>query len=336
MSLFTSETEYSGSPWGPLQEPILGGIDNIQGLLDRGPFGGPYTAPIDPNQTAGIGAGLAAAGGAADVAGAYGSAGQNLAPGLGQAFSYFGNSLDGSQNPWLNNQQQYMDFASSIADSPYMDSQITAALRDPYRGLTEQQLPGNALGAAQMGVSGGSGKQIADAVAQRGYADRASDVGAGMRGNAYQTGLNFANQAANQDYSAAQQSAMQLSGLGTQGLGFMGTGYGYGQQGARDTFDWGTQGQNLQNQQIAGQKEEYYAPWELAQNFGNYVNPLTTNLYTRTSEQDQLMPWLFGSSGPLADIGGDLGDWVGGNIGDWWDSASGLFGGGESGFEGIV
>ena len=327
MSLFTTETTESGSPWGPLQEPILGGIENIQGLLDRGIFGGPFTAGIDPNQTGGINAGLAAAGGAGDVANAYGSTGRNLMGGLGQAFDYFGSSLDGSQNPWMTNQDQYMDFASSIADSPYLDSQITSALRDPYRGLTEQQLPGNALGAAQMGASGGSGKAISDAVAQRGYADRAADVGANMRGNAYQTGLDFANQAANQDYSAAQQSAMQLSGLGTQGLGFMGQGYNYGQQGAKDQFNWGTQSQNLENQQIQGQKEEFYAPWDLANNFGNYVNPLTENLYNHTTEQDQMMPWLFGESGPLSGIGGQFGDWVGENIGDWMPDFG--FGGGD-------
>jgi len=308
MSLFESESSVSGSPWGPLRDPLLYGLDEVQDIYGRGTWGGPYTAGIDPNQTAGIASGIANAGGAGSVGDAYRTAGTGMIPGLGSAFNYFNSSLGGSQNPWMTNQDQYMDFAASIADSPYLNSQITAALRDPYRGLTEGALPGNAMNAVMMGQSGGSGREVGDAIARRGYEDRATDIGGQMRGNAYQTGLNFANQAATGDQKAAWDSALQLSGLGAQGLGYLGEGYGWDQTGATDQYNWGTTTQNLENEQLDANMREFYEPWKMIENYGNYVNPLTENLFTRTSEQDQLMPWLFGSEGPLSEIGGKLGD----------------------------
>jgi len=318
MAVFTEETNYSGSPWGPLQEPILEGIEGMQGNYAAGPWAGPYTAGIDPNQTAGINAGVAGAGGAGAVGGAYTNTGLNLMGGLGTAFDYFNQNVDGSTNPWLTNGQQYMDFAGSIANSPYLDSQITSALRDPYRNLTENQLPGNAMNAAMMGQSGGSGRQVGDAVARRGYADRAADVGAQMRGSAYNTGLQFANQAATGDQFAAQQSALQLANLGGQGLGMLGTGYDYDQTGAQDQYDWGTQQQNLNNQQLDAQMREFYEPWTLTENYGNYLNPLTENLHNSTSEQDLLPQFLMENAESIAGLGGEAGGWVVDQIQDWF------------------
>ena len=43
-----------------------------------------------------------------------------------------------SQNPWLTNPALYFRACEPDREQPYLDGQITAALRDPYRQLTEQ------------------------------------------------------------------------------------------------------------------------------------------------------------------------------------------------------
>jgi hypothetical protein len=316
MGLFDNESTTTGTPWGPLQQPTLGGVNYIQNLLQQGPWGGPYTAPIDPLQTQGIQQGAAAAGGAGGIANAYQQQGQGLLPGMQQGFGYFGSALAGGMNPWVTNPQQYLGIAQNVANNPYMDSMVTSALRDPFRQLTEQMLPGIRSGANMAGQAGGSQEAVMSAIANRGYADRAADVGAQMRGGAYSQGLGFANQAAQSDMALQQAAAQNLFNMGQMGLGFLGQGYGIGQQGAQDTFNWGTQGQGLQNQQLQGQMAQFMAPWELAKSYGSYINPLAGSLQQRTSSQDMLPAYLLQGLGPILSAGGGAaGQWLFGTPG---------------------
>lgn len=328
MGIFDTTSTQSGVPWQPLQEPVLGGVDYATNLLNRGTYQGPYTAAINPYQTQGINSGYQNAGTAGGVGSAYGNAGQMLQGGLGSAYQYNQNALGGSQNPWMTNPAMYFGLANQTANNPYLEGQITAALRDPYRQLTEQTLPGIGQSANMVGQSAGSRRGIAEGIANRGYADRASDLSSQMRGAAYGQGLDYANQAANNDYSAQQNAAMNLGNFGNQGLNYLGQQYGYGQQGATDQAKWGTQQQELENQQIQGQMNAFNAPWNNLQSYGSYLNPLAQNLQLQTSNQDMLAAYALQGLGPiLGNVGGNIGnevsDWLFGTLPEGGGSRSG-------------
>ena len=299
MSIFETTSTSMVQPWAPLTGGLTAGADFAQQLLGQGAYGGPFIAGMNPMQQGGIAQGAQTAGQAGGIGQQFMQQGQGLVPGLQQAFGYNQQALSGSSNPWLNNPQPYMDLAGQVADSPYLGGQIQAALRDPFRQLTEQTLPG--IQASYSGDMAGHSRGGMDtALATRGYEDRAADVAAQMRGGAYGQGLNFANQAAMGDMSAQQMAAGNLGGMGSQGLGFMGQGYGFGQQGAQDQFGWGQRQYGLENEAINANQQGFYEPWKPLEAYGNYMNPLAASLSSETQVNDQ------GTLGPLLNIGAQL------------------------------
>lgn len=87
--------------------------------------------------------------------------GSNLMGGLGSAFNY-----------WNQAQQGDPELLMSI-------------MRDPYRALTEQTLPGiEAQGIGMNTFGGGSRSDIQSAIAQRGFLDRSTDLAAQLRSDA--------------------------------------------------------------------------------------------------------------------------------------------------------
>jgi len=102
--------------------------------------------------------------------------GLSLMPGLGSAFNYWNSAMNG--DPQL----------------------LMSMLRDPYRALQENELPGIATNAIGMGSFGGSRPEIAAAIANRGFMDRATDLAAQLRSSAADSlsslGLSGANLAA--------------------------------------------------------------------------------------------------------------------------------------------
>jgi hypothetical protein len=305
MSLFEETVTSVRSPWGPLVDPTKQGVQQLQDAFNAGTYGGPYTPAINPNQTAGINAGATAAGGAPGVAGTYADFGNALAPGLTAAQGYYTGALGpDSQNPWVTNPQQYLQIAGQFAANPFLDASIDAALRDPFRQLTEQQLPGIARGYMAAGQRGAPGMAtrggVASDVATRGFLDRASDIGAQMRSAAYSQGLGVADAAAQNDFRSRENAAGALSGLGSQGLGFLGQGLQVGQLGAENLFNWGGAQYGLDKDQIAGAKEQFYEPWKLVDAYGNYLTPLTTGLSQGSETRDA------GTLGPLLGILGNV------------------------------
>lgn len=334
--LFEETITSQRSPWEPLQQPIIQGVQNMQQLYAQGPYGGPFAAPINGMQTTGINSGFNAAAGAGGVANTYQTYGQGLAPGLTQAFDYYRQSLGQPNNPLVTNPNPYMNLATMAANNPYMDASITAALRDPYRQLTEQQLPGIAMGAQQAG-NAPSRRSILEGITRRGYEDRASDVGAQMRGQAWQTGLGMAGNAADRDQLFSQNSAMQLGNLGGQGLGYNAEGYNFNQLGAKDQAGWGNLQQGLDEKQVQANIQQYYEPWRLQDAYGQYVNPLATGLSSSAETRDA------GTMGPMLNIIAQIlaADAAGGGAGngsiigrgtDWIiDQIRGFFPGGGGG-----
>jgi hypothetical protein len=87
------------------------------------------------------------------------------------------------------NVQDALDFAAKddmqgaidYASGDRLDSLTKAAMRDPYRQLTESTLTGIDASASASGNMNSSRAGIADALAQRSYDDRSADVSAGIQ-----------------------------------------------------------------------------------------------------------------------------------------------------------
>ena len=74
-----------------------------------------------------------------------------------------------------------MQGAIDYASGDRLDSLTKAAMRDPYRQLTESTLTGIDASASASGNMNSSRAGIADALAQRSYDDRSADVSAGIQ-----------------------------------------------------------------------------------------------------------------------------------------------------------
>lgn len=82
--------------------------------------------------------------------------------------------------------------ATAYANNPAIDGMVTAAMRDSTRQVNEQALPGIGRDAASTGNVNSSRRAISEGIVQRGLADKTADVSAGLRGEAYKTGLGLA------------------------------------------------------------------------------------------------------------------------------------------------
>lgn len=233
--LFKNEQTSQLEGW----QPAMGGLNAAMGLGEDAlsnpwdVYGGQQVAGFNPLQNQALGAmgGYGAPDGmGGNIANQFQQGGSAA---YGAGLGGYGATLGGLAGGAPQVGQLNQGYAQSIADNPYVDSQITAALRDPYRGLTEGTLPGLAGGAAGAGQFGGSELSQGSDIARRGYEDRAADVGAGFRGAAYGQGLGIANQQAtmnpalqNQAYGLMNQASSGLAGMGQYGLN---NAYGMGQ-----------------------------------------------------------------------------------------------------------
>jgi hypothetical protein len=112
---------------------------------------------------------------------------------------------------------------NTFADNPYISQMIDAATRDARRAVSENALPALERNAALSGNTNSSRTGIAEGVINRGLADTVADTSANIRGQAYNTGLNAA-----QNLAALAQSGKlsALTGLVGGGTGAVGTGVG--------------------------------------------------------------------------------------------------------------
>lgn len=104
---------------------------------------------------------------------------------------------------------------AEMADNPFMDQMVDAALRDPTRQFTEQQMPAARLAQAMSGNTGSTRGAIGEAVLQRGYEDRAADIGASIRGGAWQDALGLEAGRSARNAGLDQTFTQLLGGFGT-------------------------------------------------------------------------------------------------------------------------
>lgn len=151
----------------PYLEGLYSGVEGAgQAMLDAGPYTGPYYAGLDPLGQLGL---LYQAGSAMDNMGAA----QNLINmGMG-SFGNYQDIYDQVSGDVMGGANQY-----AIDNSQPL---VAAAMRDPYRQLTEQTLPGINTRASASGNVNSSRAAVADALANRAFDDRMADTTAGIQ-----------------------------------------------------------------------------------------------------------------------------------------------------------
>lgn len=194
------------------------GQNALDAAVNTGAFTGQTYAGIDPFQ--------------AQAAQQLGSAGQL---GYTDALNFMG-----AGRGFANNYQDIYNMASRdplAAATDYarnnVEPLLASAMRDPYRALTEQTLPGIDRMASGSGNMNSSRAGVADALAQRAYDDRSADTAVSLldqltnRGLQSQTNqfnmMNSANANLGNMYNAALGQAGTSAGFMNQGGGILST-----------------------------------------------------------------------------------------------------------------
>jgi hypothetical protein len=194
------------------------GQNALDAAVNTGAYTGQTYAGIDPFQ--------------AQAAQQLGSAGQ-----LGYADAL---NFMGAGRGFANNYQDIYNMANRdqlAAATDYarnnVEPLLAVAMRDPYRALTEQTLPGIDRMASGSGNMNSSRAGVADALAQRAYDDRSADTAVSLldqltnRGLQSQTNqfnmMNSANANLGNMYNAALGQAGTSAGFMNQGGGILST-----------------------------------------------------------------------------------------------------------------
>ena len=186
-----------------ISDMYRGGTDALNASLDAGYYGGPTYAGLNQTQTDAINAmeGTGRAG-AADATNF-----MNLGRGFGQNYADLYNQ---ASQDMLGNA---INYASSNADPL-----IRNAMRNDYRNLMENQLPGTGLSASATGNTNSSRRGTREAILERGFQDRLSDTTANIQDQLIDRSLT-AQQNRLANMTTANQNLGALYGLGQDNAG---------------------------------------------------------------------------------------------------------------------
>lgn len=178
----------------------------LNDILATGAYQGPTYASMNPMETAGYNT-LYNTGttGAADA-----STFMNQGRGFGQNY----------QNLYNQASQDMLGNAINYATAN-TDPLLRSAMRDDYRNLMENQLPGTGLSASNTGNTNSSRRGVAEAVLERGYQDRQADTAASIQDNLMSRSLTAQQNQLN-NMTTANQNLAGLYGLGFDQAGAAG------------------------------------------------------------------------------------------------------------------
>ena len=137
----------------------------------------------------------------------------------------FGSML-ANYNRGMQDPNAAFNYATQFSQDPTVNAMIDAATRDVTRNLYEGALPNIDRAAVGTGNTNNNRVGLAEGVVRRGAEDRVSDIGAGIRNNAFAQGLTQYN----------TNKAAQLTGLNAMGSAYgnlnnlFGNAYGMGGQ----------------------------------------------------------------------------------------------------------
>jgi len=227
----------------------------------------------------------------------------------------------GSYDPTkLNNTGSLVDQANAYVNGQNIDAQVANAMLPAEQQARDVTMPGIEQGAQISGNTNSSRTGIADGLVQRGLAEQATNLGATMRGTAFNNGMQLASSNANANNtnelaaltnaaSAGNTATNTGVNAGTSSINDQGNLYslaenaGAGQQAANQA--------NLTNQQQQFQAQTN-DPFAALQNYYNIVGAnnwgqTTTGTQTSTPSAWQVIGGLLGGVGNAASTAGTLG-----------------------------
>lgn len=185
-----------------------------------------------------------------------------------------------------------MGYVGSMIDNDVLQGQIDAALRDPYRAFTEQQLPSAQLSAAASGNTGSTRRGVGEAILQRGYEDRAADIAGGIRGQAYGQALGIGAQQAAQNpmLQAGFQNlqaglAGDLMGSGMNAANMLNMANAMAQGGFNQQQMGGAGFQNQEQQLLNAGLQGFMFPYQQLQMLAPLAGNMAQTYGTRVNEQ---------------------------------------------------
>ncbi len=288
----TSESHLEVAPWMRDLAPAMAG--ELRGLIGQD-FLSPeeLVAQFNPAQLAGINQLISSGPGTQALGNAMTQAGMGGLDNLQFGQDAIRSALAGgpAQNMGVD-----MGQVGQYINNDILNGQIQAALRDPYRALTEQQLPGARLSAAASGNTGSTRRGVGEAILQRGYEDRAADVGAMMRGNAYGQALGIgANQAAqnaslDQAFNQTQLGAGgQFGNLASTGANFLNMGNALNLQGIGSILQGGGMLQGQDQRMLDAGLQGFMWPYQQMQMLNPMVNNMAQTYGTQVNTQTDSM-----------------------------------------------
>ena len=352
MGLFSSKSK--SKSWLEGWQPAMDQIENgLMPLLGRGmgsdwsAYGGDTVAGLNPYQ-------LQAVGGMADFAGGTGQqmsdalaqAGFSQLGGLGQSQSFL-NDMLGRGTP--QNTGVDMGQVQNIVGGMDLGGARAAMLRDPYRGLTENALPGTENAMNRGGMLNSSANDTQSAILQRGFADRAADVDSSLYNNAYNTALGIESNRAAQNPALALQgqgqqidAARSLGNIGNAGSNLLNQAFNLNAGNYQNLLGAGglLQGQD-QREMDAAQAQHYMnqqLPLQQAQGYGTMLSQLAQQFGTSKGKQtNSNSPLAVGTSLLGGALMGGMNPFSGlGSLFGGWNPLANLFGGTNTASGGYV
>jgi hypothetical protein len=198
-------------PWGPQASYLKDIFSKAQGVYDQtsqNQYTGDHLAAFRPEQISMFNNMLNYAN-TSPIGNLLFGQGSNLSA-LGQ--NALGAGFQGLQDFRPNDTMGTIADAGLYADNPFISGMVDAATRDAYRDTYENGIPGVQRNAALSGNTNSSRTGAKEAILARGYEDRRADVSAALRGDAYKTGIN----AAQNQRQMEMERLKNLTGTGLQ------------------------------------------------------------------------------------------------------------------------
>ncbi len=214
-----------------------------------------------------------------------------------------------------NNTGANITAANQYVAGQNIPAQVQADMLGANQEAQQVTLPGIDQSAAGSGNINSSRTGIADGLVQQGLAEQAGALGAQLQGNAYNTGLQLAENT-NQANNAANLSAFGT--LGSLGNSTVGTGVNAGSAGISNQgnlFTLATAGgqgqqsgqQDIYSNELAGDQYSQTAPFTALQNYLGLVNGNYGGTSTTTGTQNTTTtPSIYSTLGALLGGGGSL------------------------------
>lgn len=197
----------------------------------------------------------------------------------------------------IRNEGVNMDYVGSLIDNDVLGDQIQAATRDVERRFSEVDAPQSRLMQALSGGTGSTRGAIGDAILQRGAMDRAGDISAGMRGDAFEQALGLGGEQAFQNANlGATNQALRVGGAGTMISGglqasALGQNIGLGNINAMMTGGGMNQAYDQALRDVEYQNwQRMYGDVEFASDIYNEMGPMYTGTETSSTQRNSTLP----------------------------------------------